>query len=474
MKELLVITSFPQDFTNFDKDFGGQYHLTLVDDPSLGYQKFSERGYDIGLIDVEMLPLKNLEHLTREETLKHLRELRPEVPILLLNHSKTDEEWPTLISQLNGAYLSAPFTMSEVKVLCDRLLNEQLRSAEIKYLRDQFWDPDSLPLVSSQNPKMVQIFENLKSVAPTRSTVLILGETGVGKSAFARLIHEHSNRKNKPFIHVHCGAITETLLESELFGHEKGSFTGAIKRKLGKFELANGGTIFLDEVSTLTKSAQVKLLQVLQNNCFQRVGGETEVKVDIRVIAATNDDLEGLANEGEFRKDLFYRLNVFPVHIPPLRDRPEDVERIIAELIQQMNPIHGKSVRGVQQDVLAALKSYPWPGNVRELENLVERAFIIEKSDKLCAESFPTDLVADQTPAALLPLNIKLPLAEARLQMIEDFERQYLKELLVQTQGKINQAAELAGIGVRQLNKLMNKYKLDKKDFKDSQNSLSH
>ena len=344
----------------------------------------------------------------------------------------------------------------------------ECRKAELDYLRDRFWQDEAMSYVRTKNAEMQDVFTKVKDVAPTKSTILLFGETGVGKGLIAKIIHQHSSRKNTQFIQVHCGAIPDNLIESELFGHEKGAFTGAVKRKLGKFELAHRGTIFLDEVSTLTPAAQIKLLHVLQESTLQRVGGEADIKVDIRVIAATNDDLKELVEQRRFRRDLYYRLNVFPIGIPPLRERVEDIPQMVNEFVARLNQTYVKAVRGIQPEVLKTLMSYDWPGNIRELENLVERAYILEKAALLTAESFPRELFDKGPSSAVLPLNIGLPLAEARNRLVENFERQYIKEVLQRTQGKIGEAAGLAGIGVRQLNKLMNKYHLAKEDFKSS------
>jgi transcriptional regulator with PAS, ATPase and Fis domain len=280
------------------------------------------------------------------------------------------------------------------------------------------------------------------------------------------MVHIHSNRCDDPFISVHCGAIPDTLLESELFGHEKGAFTGAVRQKPGKFELARTGTIFLDEIGTITSTAQIKLLQVLQDGTFSRVGGDTELQTDARVIAATNADLSGMCERGEFRKDLYYRLNVFPVEIPPLRERVEDIAHIVEVFLSKLKQRHEKSIHSVHPLVLQAFRNYDWPGNIRELENLMERGCILETSNILTPESFPAGLFESGDMQAVLPVQAHLTLAEARRHAVDDFERQYLKELFTRSKGRVNQAAEYAGISSRQLNKLMVKYGIQKEDFK--------
>ena len=468
MREILAITPNQESFNSFHETMGEGYRLTLTSNRISGFEAYQAKRFDLCFVDINMIPRESTDtSASKKNLIKDLQQIHPDVPLVLIANDENTEMVISLSAEFGCIYLNYPLTLDEIKLALDKAFRAQIQKAEIQYLRDQFWNPESLHLINSTNTKMRGLLENVKSVAPTKSTVLLNGETGVGKSVFAQLIHQHSNRKEKQFIHVHCGAITESLLESELFGHEKGSFTGAFKRKLGKFELAHGGTIFLDEISTLTVAAQIKLLQVLQNGTFQRVGGEIDVTVDIRVIAATNENLEELAQQGKFRKDLLYRLNVFPLCIPPLRERLEDLPGMIEVFLKELNGSHQKGISSIQPEAIQTLSQYDWPGNVRELENLVERAYIIEKSNVLTTEGFPLEIIKKNSQNAVLPLNIDLPLAEARSRTLENFERQYLKELLSKSKGKISMAAEIAGIGVRQLNKLMHKYQLDKKDFKD-------
>jgi transcriptional regulator with GAF, ATPase, and Fis domain len=316
---------------------------------------------------------------------------------------------------------------------------------------------------------MHEALKKIRAVAPTIATALLTGETGTGKGLMARVIHRHSNRSEAPFISVHCGAIPDTLLESELFGHEKGAFTGAIRRKPGKFELARGGTIFLDEIGTISPSAQIKLLQVLQDGTFSRIGGEEVLTTDARIIAATNANLTAMSESGEFRKDLFYRLNVFPIEIPPLRVRVEDIDFLSELFLSNLNQKYGKNIQSVHPHVIRAFKTYFWPGNIRELENLMERAYILESGTILTPESFPAELfgLGTEVIAAIMPVDARLPLSEARRQAIDDFERQYLKELFARNKGKVGLTADEAGVSTRQLNKLMVKYGIRKEAFKE-------
>ena len=327
-------------------------------------------------------------------------------------------------------------------------------------------EPDSW--TASDCQAMRTVLEKVRTVAPTRATVLLTGETGVGKGVLARLVHYWSNRKERPFVAVHCGAVPETLLESELFGHEKGSFTGADRRKKGKFELAHEGTLFLDEVGTIPPLAQVKLLDVLQERRFHRVGGEEDVEVDVRIIAATNSDLDRAQREGRFRADLFHRLNVFPIEIPPLRERTEDLPALVGHLLERLNGIYSKEIRGLEPTVEEAFRRYPWPGNVRELENVLERALILESTARISPRHIPFEVLntVEKHAAVPVPLGSGRTLAEVRTEAVAAAEHRYLEELLAAHHGRIDASAQAAGITTRQLRKLLGKYGITKETFK--------
>jgi len=275
-------------------------------------------------------------------------------------------------------------------------------------------------------------------------------------------------------VHVHCGALPDTLAESELFGYEKGAFTGAVKRKLGRFDTAQKGTIFLDEINTISGTMQIKLLQVLQDRIFQRVGGEHPIEADVRVIAASNSDLQQLCDEGLFRKDLYYRLSVFPLEIPSLQQRSEDIPDWVNYLIEWFNKLYFKEIQNADPLVVNALQEYSWPGNIRELENVIERAYILEKTSTLRAESFPQELFSDLNYPTEIAMDVTQPLAVVRRQSLEHIERQYLKELMAKHLGRVNRAAETAGITTRQLHKLLSKYGIRKEEFKPAPASSSN
>jgi len=398
--------------------------------------------------------------------LQDLRRACPYAAIIVLTTQQAVREAVDAVRAGADNYLTCPLNPDELLFVVESLRESSRLESELNYLRDNFWRSESSRLVESNSLAMRQVLEKIRMCAPTNALVLLTGETGTGKNIMARLIHRHSARGEKQFISVHCGAIPDNLIESELFGHEKGSFTGAVKRKLGKFELAHGGTIFLDEVGTISHAAQIRLLQVLQERTFQRVGGETTLETDARIIAASNEDLKSLTQSGAFRSDLYYRLNVFPIEIPALRHRREDIPLLVRHFLQDFKNKYGKDIRDAHPLVLDALQQYDWPGNVRELQNLLERAFILENSHILTPESFPQDIFSPGAPAACLPLNTSLTLAQFREVAKENAERQYLKELLAGNKGRINLSAQQAGISTRQLHKLLTKYGIHKEEYK--------
>jgi DNA-binding NtrC family response regulator len=423
----------------------------------------SDKEIDTLFVDVESLIGRNK---SMNKALDKLWASYPSAAIVVM----ADEEQTKLAVDAVKAgafdYLTHPIEKEELGLIVDKVRESDVLHSELDYLRDQFWSEDSLEYVDTRSKAMRDVFVKIRQVAGTRTTVLLTGETGTGKSLIAKLTHAHSNRRDMPFISVHCGAIPDTLVESELFGHERGAFTGAIRRKLGKFELAQGGTIFLDEIGTVSQSVQVKLLHTIQERVIQRVGGESDIPVDVRIIAATNEDMGQLCEEGKFRKDLFYRLNVFPIRIPSLRERQEDLPRLCEVFIKQFNGLLNTEIKGIHPQVLDTLFEYEWPGNVRELENVIERACILETGDILMADSFPPDLLDSQGDVVTSPVKTSLPLKEARQITVDRFERQYLASLLEQCGGVIHETARRAGITTRQLNKLMNRHGLERRSFR--------
>eukprot|EP00831_Metopus_contortus_P004149 TRINITY_DN11528_c0_g2_i2.p2 TRINITY_DN11528_c0_g2~~TRINITY_DN11528_c0_g2_i2.p2 ORF type:complete len:550 (-),score=137.30 TRINITY_DN11528_c0_g2_i2:3047-4696(-) len=467
MRKMLVITREGSRSEEIGDLLDQDAHI-LTETVSGAVQSGGDRDVDTLFVDVESLLGKGT---TISKALDGLWAHYPSAAIVVIADEAQTKFAVDAVKAGAFDYLTHPIEKEELGLIVEKVRESDALQSELDYLRGQFWSDDFLDYVDTRSKVMRDVFVKTRQVAGTRSTVLLTGETGTGKSLIAKLIHAHSNRKNMPFISVHCGAIPDTLVESELFGHEKGAFTGAVRRKLGKFELAQGGTVFLDEIGTVSQSVQVKLLNVIQERMIQRVGGENDTQVDVRIIAATNEDMGELCEQGKFRRDLFYRLNVFPIRIPPLRDRREDIPRLSEYFVQQFNGQLNTEVKGIHPQVLDTLMEYEWPGNVRELENVIERACILETGDILMPESFPADLLDVQGEVVTSPVKTSLPLKEARQITIDKFEKQYLSSLLEQCGGVIKNAALRAGVTTRQLNKLMTRHALDKKDFKQKKNS---
>ena len=336
-------------------------------------------------------------------------------------------------------YLTKPFDLGELKLSIDKAIRISELSAEVERLREELerdWDIEGF---IAADPRMIEILMTVEKVAPTNATVMIYGESGTGKELIARAIHRLSPRATKPFVEVHAGALPETLLESELFGYEKGAFTGAVTGKPGRFELANGGTLFLDEVGDISLGVQVKLLRVLQERRFERLGGTRSIDVDVRVVAATNRDLQQLIADGSFREDLFYRLNVVPITLPPLRQRQGDIPRLVAHFLDK----YKAGDKTITNEAMEALAAYPWPGNIRELENAIERIVILAATDELGLEDLPSEVRAGVAPGASRTHLFELP--EDGLDL-EELEMDLLRQAMDRSGGSAIKAAKLVGL----------------------------
>ena len=465
MKSLLVATHDQAAMDIIKRCFEAGYKIEKATSFEACKEIFAKKRFEHLFIDIEILK-NSMNEVDYKNQLQAFWKLSADTDIIVLSSSQSIREAVDAVKAGASNYLTYPLNFEEVKYVVDSLQEYMRMNSELNYLRDRFWHSDSLAMIRSNSPLMKEVFAKVRAVAPTESTVLITGETGTGKGVIARLVHQHSKRSGKQFISVNCGSIPETLLESELFGHEKGAFTGAIRRKLGKFEIAQKGTILLDEIGTISSSMQVNLLQILQEKKFQRVGGEADIEADVRIIAATNTDLKNQVNNGTFRSDLYYRLNVFPIELPRLEDRIEDIPILVETFLKRLNKFHAKSIYDIHPDVLEAFQNYHFPGNIRELENLIERAYILESSSILTPPSFPRELFESAKKKNKKSIDTSLTLKEMKQQEIEKIESQYLKELLIKNRGKIKQTAMDAGIGERQLNKLMHKYNILKQNFK--------
>ena len=373
------------------------------------------------------------------EVLRRVRSKGAEFPIIMLTaHGNVG----TAVEAMKAGateYLTKPFDLEELKVAIDRAIRVSELSAEVERLREQLdrdWDVEGFV---AADPRMVEILMTVERVAATTATVMIYGESGTGKELIARAIHRLSPRAARPFVEVHAGALPETLLESELFGYEKGAFTGAVVAKPGRFELANGGTLFLDEVGDITLGVQVKLLRVLQERRFERLGGTRSIDVDVRVVAATNRDLQQLMAEGTFREDLFYRLNVVPITLPPLRQRKADVPKLVAHFLDK----YKAGSKTISNEAMQALADYSWPGNIRELENSIERVVILSQGDEIGLDDLPSEVRTGAAAAAPRRHLFELPGDGMDL---EEVEMDFLQQALDKSAGNVPKAAKLVGL----------------------------
>ncbi|HEY6950953.1 MAG TPA: sigma-54 dependent transcriptional regulator [Bacteroidota bacterium] len=371
------------------------------------------------------------------ETMMEIRNIRPDASVIIITAYATVDTAITAMKEGAQEYIVKPCSPAEISLLVDRIIKVKNLQRENVILRQKLSRQYRFHDLISKNAKMLEIFGLIKEVASLRSTVLIQGESGTGKELVARAIHCSGDRASKPFISVSCAALAETLLESELFGHEKGSFTGAMTTKKGKFEIAEGGTILLDEIGDMSPKLQVDLLRVLQERTFYRVGGSEELHVDVRVIAATNRNLQRDVKEGRFREDLYYRLNVINIQIPPLRERCEDIPLLTRHYIECLSHELKKNVTGIEDSALKILMNTDWPGNVRELENAIERAMVSCRQTTLTEDDFEfISRGRERGGDWRIPANVKL----------EDLEKQAIAATLRQTGGNIKQAAAILGI----------------------------
>jgi DNA-binding NtrC family response regulator len=447
-----------------------EYNLDIARDPGTCLRMFRRKRYEFSFIDISFLSPNasstNHNHTDYKKALEPFWEMYPSANIIVLAAQKELRQAVQAVKAGASDYLTYPLDPIEIAYIMEYLSEFQKIGSELDHLRDITWGKDAEIGARTNSPMMRKILEEARAVAPTKTTVLLNGETGTGKGVLAKFIHTHSNRAPRQFVAVHCGAVPDSLLESEFFGHEKGAFTSAIRRKLGKFEIGDGGTIFLDEIGTITPAAQIKMLQVLQEKSFSRVGGEATIEVDVRLIAASNMSLKKLCQEGQFREDLYYRLNVFPIDLPPLRERLDDIPLLIDIFLDRLSQSHGKDIRGATPEVIEAFQNYSWPGNIRELENLIERAYILEQKTALTSNSFPGELFLFKGSNIKSSTETIPTMAEMRNQVLENAEIHYLREILSLNKGRIDKTASMAGLSSRQLHNLMLKYNLHKEDFK--------
>lgn len=427
------------------------FDVVTAEDGEEGLSKCKTILPDAVILDLRMPKLGGLEFL------KHSTASFPEIPVIVLTgHGDLDD---AVESMRRGAYdfLSKPINIEKLVLVIQRAIQETARKTRQEQLEEMVEDKYRFDNIIGNSKAFHRVLQVVRQVAPTDATVLITGESGTGKEVIANALHTNSRRSKGPFIKVHCAALPETLLESELFGHEKGAFTGAMARKRGRFELADGGTIFLDEIGEISPSVQVKLLRVLQEQEFERLGGEETLKVNLRIIAATNKDLQKQVKEGLFREDLFYRLNIVNLHLPPLRERPEDIPLFVKEFIEKFSQKHGKKIRSIEPKALKLLESHRWPGNVRELQNLIEKLVVLSDGETITEAMIPFSGGGENRRKLEIDIGTSL----------DEIEKQAILATLDSTSGNKSRASRILGIGRKTLLRKLEEYGMKSDDSEE-------
>ena len=425
------------------------YNTVLAENGKEGLELFAKGDIDLVITDLRM------PQVTGEEVLEKIISGSPGIPVIVLTgHGSIDT---AVEAMRKGAYdfLTKPLNLDRLTLIVKRALQGRELSLQHRLLQEELQELQGKKVFESiigKSSQMQKVFDMIKRVADSKASVLITGESGVGKELIADAIHNLSSRKDKPMIRVHCAALTETLLESELFGHEKGAFSGAVARKRGRFELANGGTIFLDEIGEINQNVQIKLLRVLQEKKFERVGGEETIDVDVRVVAATNKNLLEEIKNGNFREDLYYRLNVVHIEVPPLRERKEDIPLLVAEFIKTYAKENSKEIEGLDNKTRSILYNFDWPGNIRQLKNCIESAVVMCQGNVITVDDLPPGIVStNENESIKIPLGIPM----------EEAEKIIITENLAYFKGNKSKTADVLQIGRKTLHRKIEEYKIE-------------
>ena len=429
---------------------GWGYDVTQADDGAVAIEKVKEQSYDLVLMDVRMLGISGLE------ALEQIKSFNPAIPVIIMTAYSSVDTAVDALKQGAHDYLTKPLDFDKLKLTIARSMEHTRLREENRLLKESVGKHFDRRNIIGRSPAMENLLETVAQVAPSEATVLISGESGTGKELIAGAIHYNGSRKDGPFVKINCAAITETLLESELFGHEKGAFTGADRRKEGRFFQAHRGSLFLDEVSEMSLTMQVKLLRVLQEREFTRVGGEKNIQVDVRVIAATNKDLPELISKDKFREDLYYRLNVVGLEIPTLRERREDIPLLAQHFLQTFSVKNHKDIKGFTPQAMDHLIRYDWPGNVRELMNAVERAVVLSRADWLSEKDFP--LIVGSEPTKINGAADMPPVTVDGTTPLEEVEKVTILKTMEAAGGNKSEAARRLGITRKTLHKKLKAY----------------
>lgn len=443
-----------------------RFHIEEASNGVDALNKIKQNEFDLVLMDVKMPEMDGLQ------ALQEIKSHDPRTFVVIMTAHSNFEDAKIAIREGAYDYIEKPVKAENLVSIVEKSIEARKLVARLAFSNPIFDDDVDSNFVG-QNSKMREVFNLIYKLCKVDTTVMIRGENGTGKELVAKAIHFNSSKKNGNFVAINCGAIPENLIESELFGHEKGAFTGAIDRKIGKFQLANNGTLFLDEIAELKPEMQVKLLRVLQEKVFTPVGSSREMKSNARIVAATNRNLERMMSEGQFREDLFYRLNVMPIFLPPLRERTDDVPELVQHFIKKMAKQHHRDIHNIQPEALAILKSYQWPGNIRELENAIERCFIMESSNVITVSSLPEHILnAQKNKTQSTPNHITQEKPEASSSAVldydlfrEEMEKEFIVSALKANKGKINQTVAQANIPKNTLLRKIKKYSINVKEF---------
>ena len=429
----------------------GGYEVASVNNGQQAITRISKEAYDVIFLDMKMPGMCGME------VLEKVKSISPETVVILMTAHGTIETAVEAMKKGAYDYIIKPFSPEQIELLISRVNERQKLITENRYWRSNSNIDEKLNPVFSRNSRMSLIYEQIKKIAQSKASVLIQGESGTGKELIARAIHFHSPRCGNPFIRVNCAALAETLLESELFGHERGAYTGAISKHTGRFELANEGTLLLDEISEISPNIQAKLLRVLEEEEIERVGGEKTIKIDVRIVATTNRNLMNEIQKGTFREDLFYRLNVVPIYLPPLRERREDIPLLVDYYLRKYSLENNAVAKSIDKEALDYLCQYNWPGNIRELKNIIQRAVVMGSHEALQLEQFNCLFTHQDMERSGNTLTAG--------KAIEDVERDLIYSTLGKTGGNKTRAAELLKITTRTLRNKLHKYNAESKPF---------
>lgn len=458
---ILLIDDEPAQITSIKSFLKRRtYSVLTANSGEEGLSFINEGNIDLVLTDFRMPEMNGLE------VVQQIKKSNPDIPVVVITAYSDTKDAVKVMKEGAFDYLSKPIDLDELEILVKKAKEHRYLVSENKLLREQLEEKYKFDGIISQSREMEKVLNTAGRVAKSKATVLLRGQSGTGKELIAKAIHYSSDRKDKPLITVNCAALSENLLESELFGHEKGSFTGAIVQRLGRFEQAEGGTLFIDEIGDIAPQTQVKLLRALQFGEFERVGGSKTIKVDVRVITATNRDLEQLIIKGLFREDLFYRINVVTINLPPLRERKTDIPVLIRYFIDKYSRENNKNINGISKEAQDYLMRYHFPGNIRELENIIERAVVMSRETLITTSDLPVGLLSANEKAAFDPNDF----TDTYINKIAAFETAMINAALELKSGNQSRAAELLGISERHLRSRMSKLNIinTKKNNSDS------